>query len=100
MATITSLKELIQKISTDDDRFFSLLGEEIKRNLSCLESSTTLSSLEFHYGKIEGILMALDYSLYISNSEIVPLRIELNHLRDKRGEFIITHVNELTKEGD
>lgn len=100
MTAITSLKDLIQKISNDDSRKFSKLAIMLDGWLSLLSDSTKLSNINRYYGYIYGCIMSLYLGEYITEIENETLNFELSDLYDRLFENVITHIMECTEEGD
>lgn len=100
MAAITSLKDLIQKISNDDSDIFSLLGSEISLWISSVNNSTSISDLNKFIGYIYGCILSFYYGEYISGDEKNCLIIDLTNLELCREEYIISHFLEHVEEGD
>lgn len=103
MTTITSLKDLIQKISNDGgrtSRMFPFLKGDIEACLTCINEATSMDDVFFWCGSINGILGTLFCIGYISENEKRSLISEFNDLRDNRIEYIVFHIKEKTEEGD
>ncbi len=100
MATITSLKDLIQKLSNDDDHKFSKLSMMLDLYLSGLRDSTKTSTINNDYGVIYGVIQTLYYGDYITEIEKDSLCAELSNIRDCLYEDVILRIMEGTEEGD
>ena len=103
MAAVNSIKDLIKKISNSDNGTFKRLSSiknGIENHLSEIRHATSLESLYYHYGNINGILLTLYSTGYISGEEQYSMISELKNLRSERSEYIIYHMPECTKEGD
>lgn len=82
MATITSLNDLIQKLSNDEDYKFSQLSNKVHLRIASLLTSTTISNINYHYGCIYGIIETLYYGDYITEDEKDALCAELSNIKD------------------
>ena len=77
MKTITSLKDLIQKLSNDEDFNFSRFSTMLDLWLSGLGDSTKVSRINYYYGCIYGSIETLYYGDYITETEKDSLCNEL-----------------------
>ena len=100
MATITSLNDLIQKLSNDEDYKFSQLSTKFHLRISSLLTSTTVSNINYHYGCIYGNIEVLYYGDYITEDEKNVLCAELSNIKDGQIEKYKFHIMEHGKEGD
>ena len=103
MTTITSLKDLIQKISNDGDRtsrMFPFLKIDFEIFLTGINEASSIDILYYQYGNINGILQTLYYTEFISEDEKNLLISELDDLRNNRIEYIVSHMRFKTEEGD
>lgn len=103
MKTITSLKDLIQKISNDGSRtslMFPFLKTDIEFCLTGINEATSIDSVFYYCGTINGILGTLLCIEYISEDEKCTLISEFDDLRNNRIKYIISHIRLKTEEGD
>lgn len=92
MTTITSLKDLIQKLSNDEDYKFSRFSTMFSLWLSFLGDSTRISSIYNYYGNIHGSIQTLYYGDYITEDEKNSLCAELSDFKDCCIEKVISHI--------
>lgn len=100
MKTITSLKDLIQKLSNDEDFNFSRFSTMLDLWLSGLGDSTKVFRINYYYGCIYGSIETLYYGDYITETEKDSLCNELENIKDCRYELFISRIMEGIEEGD
>lgn len=100
MKTITSLNDLIQKLSNDENYKFSQLSTKLHLRIASLLTSTTVSNINYHYGCIYGIIETLYYVDYITEDEKDALCTELSNIKDGNIKKYNSHIMKDGKVGD